>query len=78
MLYVLIILLLAAVILSVMIPVRKKQRESKHKAIVEAIAALSPDVEAAWNEICSYYNYLITYSLLLMQELKQRPYQRKK
>ena len=57
MLYVLIILLLAAVILSVMIPVRKKQRESKHKAIVEAIAALSPDVEAAWNEICSYYNY---------------------
>lgn len=57
MLYVLIILFLAAVILSVMIPVRKKQRESKHKAIVEAIAALSPDVEAALNEICSYYNY---------------------
>ena len=57
MLYALIILLIVAVILWVMIPVRNKQREKKHQERVEAIARMVPDVEAALADVCSFYSY---------------------
>ncbi|MBR4774556.1 MAG: UvrD-helicase domain-containing protein [Bacteroidales bacterium] len=46
-----------AIILGVMIPVRKKQREKKHQERLESITRLTPDVEAALAEICTFYSY---------------------
>ena len=57
MLYVLIILLLVAIILWVMIPVRSKQKAKKHQERLEAIARIKPDIDAAFTEICSYYTF---------------------
>lgn len=57
MLYALIILLIVAVILWVMIPVRKKHREIKHQERAEAIILMAPNVETALKEICSFYSY---------------------
>lgn len=57
MLYASIILLIVAVILWVMIPVRNKYREKKHQERVEAIAKMVPEVEAALAEVCSFFSY---------------------
>lgn len=57
MLYALIILLIVAVILWVMIPVRNKHRKEKHRERVEVIACMIPDVEAALADVCSFYSY---------------------
>ena len=57
MLYVLIILLIVAIILWVMIPVRSKQKAKKHQERLEAIARIKPDIEVAFAEIGKYYNF---------------------
>ena len=57
MLYVLIILLFVAIILSVMIPVRSKQKAKKHQERQESIARVKPDINAAFAEIGSYYTF---------------------
>ncbi len=57
MLYVLIILLVVAIILWVMIPIRSKQKAKKHQERLEAIAHLRPDIESAFAEISSFYSY---------------------
>ena len=53
MLYVLVILLIASIILWVMIRVGKH----RHQERLEIIARLTPDVETALAEICSFYSY---------------------
>ena len=58
MLYVLIILLIVAIILWVMIPVRSKQKAKKHQERLEAIARIKPDIEVAFAEIGKYYNFI--------------------
>lgn len=55
MLYVLIILLFVAIILWVMVPVRSKQKEKRHEERLATIARLKPIVEAAFDEIGTYY-----------------------
>lgn len=57
MLYALIILLLIAVALWVMIPVRKIKRAKEHQERIEAITKLSPVVEVALADLCSFYSY---------------------
>ena len=57
MLYVLIILLLVAIILWVMIPVRSKQKAKEHQKRLEAIARVKPEIEDAFAEIGSYYTF---------------------
>jgi len=57
MLYVLIILLLVAIILWVMIPVRSKQKAKKHQERLESIARVKPDIDSAFAEISSYYTF---------------------
>lgn len=57
MLYVLIILLLVAIILWVMIPVRSKWKAKKHQERLEAIARIKPEIDAAFAEFGSYYTY---------------------
>ncbi len=52
-----ILLLLLALFLGVWIPVRKKQREKKHRERLETISRLAPDVEAALAEVCTFYSY---------------------
>ena len=72
MLYVLIILLLVALILWVMIPVRTRRKTEQRKERLETLARLKPEVEAAFAEISSYYSYshYITESERLMLEKK--------
>ena len=55
MLYVLIILLLVAIILWVMIPVRSRLNKKKHNERLAMIDRLKPEVEAALTDISSYY-----------------------
>lgn len=57
MLIAILILLFVAILLGVIIPLHKKQREKSHREKVEAIARLAPVVEAGLAEICSYYSY---------------------
>lgn len=57
MLYALIILLLVAIALWVMIPVRNKHREKEHQARVESIITIVPEVDSALTEICSFFSY---------------------
>lgn len=57
MLYALIILLIVAIILWVMIPVRSKQKAKKHQERLEAIARIKPNVEGAFAEIGKYYSF---------------------
>ena len=57
MLYAFIILLIFAIILWVMIPVRSKQKAKKHQERLESIARIKPDIEAAFAEIGKYYSY---------------------
>ena len=57
MLMALIILLSIAIILWVMIPVRNKRLDVRHKERLAFINQLSPSVESAFSEICSYYVY---------------------
>lgn len=57
MLYALIILLIVAIILWVMIPVRSKQKAKKHQERLEAIARIKPDIEGAFAEIGKYYSF---------------------
>ena len=52
-----ILLFLLALFLGVWIPVRKKQREKKHRERLETISRLAPDVEAALAEVCTFYSY---------------------
>ena len=57
MLYVLIILLILTLFLGVWIPARKKKREKKHRERLETISKLTPDIEAALAEVCTFYSY---------------------
>lgn len=57
MLYVLIILLLVAIILWVMIPVRRRHKEEEEKECNDLVERLRPEVEEAFSEISSFYNY---------------------
>lgn len=57
MLYVLIILLLVAIILWVLIPVRSRQKTNKHKEMLATIARIKPEIDAAFTEIGSYYTF---------------------
>lgn len=56
MLYLLIILFVAAIIFGVMMSFRT-QRTKKHKYRLETIVRLKPTVEIAFDEISSYFNY---------------------
>lgn len=57
MLYALIILLIVAIILWVMIPVRSKQNARKHQERLETIARIKPEIEGAFAEIGKYYSF---------------------
>ena len=57
MLYGLIILLLVAIILGVMIPVRSKRKSKQHQERLDAISRLKPAVESAFAEIGKYYSF---------------------
>lgn len=57
MLYVLIILLFVAIIFSVMIPIRSKQKAKKHQERLKLIARVKPDIDAAFADISSYYTF---------------------
>ena len=51
------ILLIIAIILWVMIPVRSKQKAKLHQERLETIARVKPDVESAFAEIGKYYSF---------------------
>ncbi len=57
MLYALIILLIVAIILWVMIPVRSKQKAKKHKERLQTISRIKPDVDSAFADISKYYTF---------------------
>lgn len=57
MLPLIILLLLLALFLGVWIPLRKKQREKKHRERLETISRLAPDVDAALADVCTFYSY---------------------
>lgn len=57
MLPLIILLLLLALFLGVWIPLRKKQREKKHRERLETISSLAPDVDAALADVCTFYSY---------------------
>lgn len=57
MLYVLIILLIVAIILWVMIPVRSKYLKKQRQERIEKITRLIPDVDTAFAEISSRFSY---------------------
>ena len=57
MLYVLTILLIVAIILWVMIPVRSKYLIKQRQERIEKLSRLIPDVDAAFAEISSRFSY---------------------
>lgn len=46
-----------AILLSVVIVLRRRAREEKHKKLLDLIERIRPEVEAAFKEISSFYNY---------------------
>jgi len=56
-LYVIIIPLLLAVVLWATLRWQSRKKARKHQEMLEAIARLKPEVEAAFTDISSYYNY---------------------
>ena len=57
MLYLLLTILVAAIILWLMLSVRRRVREKKRQERLEILNRLKPEVEKAFSEISSFFNF---------------------